>query len=245
MNYKILINGDAALSVVFEGGISNESFLNVSRLRDSINSAEINGINYLIPSYNALLISYDFMIISADNLKALVKEILFQTTEGKSEVRKARVVHLPVCYGGEYGMDIETVATHNSLTVEEVIAIHSSVDYPVYMLGFTPGFPYLGGMDKKIATPRLASPRLKLEAGSVGIAGEQTGIYPIVSPGGWQIIGNTPIKLYDPNSDTPILLKAGDYLRFIPISSDEYDKISKEIEDGSYNAQFSEKEVSA
>ncbi|MEG2984683.1 MAG: 5-oxoprolinase subunit PxpB, partial [Peptostreptococcaceae bacterium] len=138
------------------------------------------------------------------------------------------IVEIPVLYGGEFGPDIETVARHNNLSVEEVMDIHSKGEYLVYMLGFTPGFTYLGGMDNKIETPRLEIPRVKIPAGSVGIAGKQTGVYPIDSPGGWQLIGRTPIKLYDINKERPILLSAGDYVKFVPINKAEYEKMLNE-----------------
>lgn len=112
-----------------------------------------------------------------------------------------------MCYGGEYGPDLENIAKHANLTPQEVIDIHSSSDYLIYMLGFLPGFSYLGGLDERIHTPRLANPRIKIPAGSVGIGGSQTGIYPLDSPGGWQLLGLTPVKTYDPNREVPILLK--------------------------------------
>lgn len=126
-----------------------------------------------------------------------------------------------------FGIDIKNVASYNNLTVDEVIKIHTSREYLIYMLGFTPGFPYLGGMDERIATPRLEVPRTKIYGGSVGIAGSQTGVYPIDSPGGWQIIGRTPLKLYDENREEQILLRAGDFIKFVPITLDEFIEIEK------------------
>ena len=135
-----------------------------------------------------------------------------------ANVVNSRTVEIPTLYGGENGPDLSFVAEHNGLTVEEVVRIHSSRDYPVYMMGFTPGFPYLGGMDGRIAAPRLNSPRTNVPAGSVGIAGEQTGIYPMESPGGWQIIGRTETTLFDPNHEKPFLLAPGDQVRFVPVN---------------------------
>jgi inhibitor of KinA len=134
---------------------------------------------------------------------------------------RERVV--PVCYGGEFGPDLEFVAKHNGLTEQEVIQIHSSGEYLVYMIGFAPGFPYLGGMSEKIAAPRRTSPRLKIPIGTVGIAGLQTGVYPIETPGGWQLIGRSPEQLFRPHANPPSLLQAGNLVRFQPISRDEYD----------------------
>ena len=133
------------------------------------------------------------------------------------------VVEIPVCYGGSYGEDLKDVAAHAGLTEEEVIKLHSSVDYNIYMLGFLPGFPYLGGLDPKLFTPRLDNPRTKIPEGSVGIGGEQTGIYPLESPGGWRLIGRTPLRPSDPAREQPFLYQAGDYIRFVPITAEEYE----------------------
>jgi inhibitor of KinA len=129
---------------------------------------------------------------------------------------------IPVCYGGEYGPDIAFVAEHNHVGIDDVIRLHSEHSYPIYMLGFSPGFPFLGGLSEKLHTPRLTSPRTRVPAGSVGIANNQTGIYPIASPGGWQLIGRSPVRLFDPERPNPFLLRAGDTLRFEPITPDEY-----------------------
>ena len=137
----------------------------------------------------------------------------------KAGEEKKKVYEIPVCYGGEYGPDLENIAEHAGLSVEEVIKIHSSRDYLIYMLGFLPGFCYLGGLDERIHTPRLANPRIKISAGSVGIGGSQTGIYPLDSPGGWQLMGMTPVKTYDPEREVPILVEAGDYIRLYSSSS--------------------------
>ena len=153
------------------------------------------------------------------------------------------VIEIPVLYGGEMGPDIENVAEHNHKTVEEVIKIHTSEEYLIYMIGFIAGFPYLGGMSKEIATPRLKSPRVKIEGGSVGIAGEQTGIYPVASPGGWQLIGRTPLKLYDADREKPVLREAGQYIKFAAVTEEEYKKIEKEVEDGTYKYVVYDKEV--
>ncbi|MPN40513.1 Kinase A inhibitor [bioreactor metagenome] len=132
------------------------------------------------------------------------------------------------------GPDIGFVAEHNDKTIEEVVRIHSAPEYLIYMLGFTPGFPYMGGMSAEIATPRLTSPRVKIPGGSVGIAGSQTGVYPIDSPGGWQLIGRTPLKLYDAHREKPILLQAGQYVKYRPVDQAEFDDIAAQVEKGSY-----------
>ena len=140
-----------------------------------------------------------------------------------------RVVELPVLYGGEYGPDIEKVAEHAGMAVDEMIGLHSGTGYLVYMLGFTPGFPYLGGLDDRLATPRVATPRLRIPAGSVGIAESQTGVYPLTSPGGWNIIGRTPLALFDPTREPPSLLAPGDVVRFVPLDGpEEYARVAEE-----------------
>jgi KipI family sensor histidine kinase inhibitor len=160
----------------------------------------------------------------------------------KAGTRKKKVYEIPVCYGGAYGPDIETIASHAGLSVEEVIRIHASRDYLIYMLGFLPGFCYLGGLDERIHTPRLSNPRIKISAGSVGIGGSQTGIYPLDSPGGWQLMGMTPVKTYDPSRDTPILVEAGDYIRFVPIDEAEFQRIKALVDRGEYQCTVYEGE---
>ena len=150
------------------------------------------------------------------------------------EIPPSDVLEIPVLYGGEMGPDLEFVAQHSGKTPEEVVKIHTSTEYLIYMLGFTPGFTYLGGMNEEIATPRLKTPRVKIPAGSVGIAGAQTGVYPIDSPGGWQLIGRTPVRMYDPDRATPILPQAGQYIRFYAIDQAEYDRIAAEEAAGTY-----------
>ena len=156
------------------------------------------------------------------------------------ELPKPSVYYLPVAYGGEFGPDLSFVSKHTGLTGEEVIKIHTGTDYLIYMLGFTPGFPYLGGMDSRLATPRLATPRTKIPAGSVGIAASQTGIYPVQSPGGWQLIGQTPVKLFEPTAQKPVLLNAGDYIRFFEVTPEEYRLIAASAEKGEYTVRIGE-----
>jgi KipI family sensor histidine kinase inhibitor len=135
------------------------------------------------------------------------------------------MVKIPTLYGGEMGPDLVFVAEHNGISIDEVIKIHSGAEYRVYMLGFSPGFPYLGGMPKSIETPRLSSPRTVIPAGSVGIAEKQTGIYPNASPGGWRLIGQTPIRLFDPETYPPALLRPGDQVQFVPIDQETFDSL--------------------
>ena len=147
-------------------------------------------------------------------------------------------MHIPMAYGGEHGPDLGDVADHNGLSPQDVIDIHSGTGYRVFMLGFAPGFPYLGGMDERIACPRLQTPRVRVPAGSVGIAESQTGVYPNDSPGGWRIIGRTPVKLFDPNAEPPAAILPGSKVVFDPVSESEYQSIAGEVESGNYKIEI-------
>ncbi|MDM8002252.1 MAG: 5-oxoprolinase subunit PxpB [Bacteroidota bacterium] len=212
--------------------ISEEVNLTVRKLLARIEKENIEGIIDFIPSYNELMVCYDPAKIGyrrlLESLRACAADLW------AIHLPPAEVIHVPVLYGGEAGPDLQHVAEYNGLAARDVIGIHSSVDCLVYMLGFTPGFCYLGGMDKRIATPRQETPRLKIPAGSVGIAGEQTGIYPLESPGGWQLIGRTPLRLFNPDSKPEFLFSAGDYIRFYPVDKDEYERIAEEVAAGTY-----------
>ena len=229
---RYLISGDKGLVVEFGNTISEAVNKKVRNLYLAIQKGHIEGISEMIPTYRSLLIHYNPLEIEIDDLIEKLMEI--EKALDSIDLPKPRIIEIPTIYGGEFGEDINFVSEHNGISVDEVIKIHSSVDYLIYMLGFTPGFPYLGGMAEEIETPRLKIPRTKIPAGSVGIAGKQTGIYPIESPGGWQLIGRTPINLYDPKRQMPIILQAGDYIRFIPIEKEEYANICSLVEKGLY-----------
>lgn len=173
-----------------------------------------------VPSYTSVTLFYNPFISSYPQL---CKILLQQLNQMKESVQlKPRTVTIPVCYGGEWGPDLDYVASEHGLTPEDVIAIHTSGEYLVHMIGFAPGFPYLGGLSEQIATPRRATPRLRVEAGTVGIGGKQTGIYPVDTPGGWQCIGRTPLRLFRPEENVPSLLAAGDRVRFKQITMQDY-----------------------
>jgi inhibitor of KinA len=219
--------GDNAVIIKFEDRISPEINTHIRRSALLLEKNKTAGITEWIPTYTSLTVFYKPEIINYSSLCNLLEILLADSDE--KELPPSKEIIIPTCYGSEFGPDLENVAKINNLTIDEVIKIHSSPSYLVYMLGFTPGFPYLGGMDKRIATPRLETPRALVEAGSVGIAGEQTGMYSINSPGGWQIIGKTPLKLFDIENKKPFLLKAGNLVKFKPINEKEYYKLEKEI----------------
>lgn len=238
---RILTAGDSALLIEFGKEINPETNWTITALVQLMREQHIEGIVDVIPAFCSLLINYDPRVLSYEELKERMEHLLKMET--KTEATRKRIFEIPVCYGGEYGPDIENIAEHAGLSVEEVIKIHSSKDYLIYMLGFLPGFTYLGGLDERIHTPRLASPRLKIRAGSVGIGGSQTGIYPLDSPGGWQLMGMTPVRTYDPERQTPILVEAGDYIQFIPIDEEEFLRIQELVEKGEYQCVVHEGEV--
>ena len=226
MHIKYKVVGDKALLIEFENRIAKEINNEVRKMYLAINNKEIYGVEELIPAYCSILLIYSPLKITKNKLVEELDDLKNNLKE--KEIKKPDIIEIPTAYGGEYGPDLEFVAEYNDLSIEEVIEIHSERKYLVYMLGFTPGFPYLGGMSEKIATPRLKEPREKIKKGSVGIAGSQTGIYPIASPGGWRLIGRTPIELFDPFRESPFLVKAGDYIKFKEISKKEFKKIKNE-----------------
>lgn len=216
--------GDRAISIDFGQVIDPKINRHIRQTIERIKELQLEGIIELVPTYCALLVEYDAMLYSYSDICNIIEPTLEEgMTDTTNEL--VTVVEVPTVYGGEFGPDLSFVATHNHLSENEVVSIHSGTDYLVYMLGFIPGFTYLGGMDPRIATPRLSSPRTLIPAGSVGIAGEQTGTYPSDSPGGWQIIGRTPVTMYDMSKAQAALLNAGDYVRYVPIDESEFHRI--------------------
>ncbi|MCD8196045.1 MAG: 5-oxoprolinase subunit PxpB [Lachnospiraceae bacterium] len=240
-NIKIVAAGDSSILIEFGNEINPEINRKITSTVQLIRAQQIEGIVDMIPAFCSLLINYDPRIITYDRIQSRMAELV--KMDVKASAQKKKVFEIPVCYGGDFGPDIENIAANAGLSVEEVIKIHSSSDYLIYMLGFLPGFCYLGGLDERIHTPRLANPRVKIPAGSVGIGGSQTGIYPLDSPGGWQLMGLTPVKTYDPDRETPILLEAGDYIRFVPIDREEFDRIKELVDKNEYECVIREGEV--
>ncbi len=225
MNVRFLPCGDSGLTIEFGNEISEQINRKVCSLGKKIKESNIRGVVEIVPTFRSLFVTYNPICISYSSLVKKVKALISDNTD--SHKKKKRVIEIPVCYGGEYGEDLNWVAEHAGLTPKEVIEIHSKPEYLIYMLGFLPGFAYLGGLDKRIYAPRLENPRTRIPAGSVGIGGEQTGIYSLDSPGGWRLIGKTPVKPYDSERDVPILYQAGDYIKFVPITEDEFLKIQE------------------
>ena len=223
-NVRFLPCGDQAVTVEWGSTIDEHINRQVHAFARKAEALSHPAITEVVPTYRSATVHYRPEVLSYEELKHLLAPLAQGSAE---EAEELPVVEIPVCYGGEYGPDLLEVAQHCSLTPEEVIARHTAPTYRIYMLGFTPGFPYLGGMDPSIAAPRRKEPRIHIPAGSVGIAGEQTGVYPIVSPGGWQLIGRTPLRLFDPQKEQPILLSAGAGIRFVPIDEEAFRKMEE------------------
>jgi inhibitor of KinA len=214
------IAGDSGLLVEYGNAIDPEINRKIRAMALALEKNWPAGVLEHIPTYRSIVIIYDPLKTNAARLQEQVLALEAQLAE--IPVPPPGTVEIPVCYGGEFGPEIEFVADTHGLSVEDVIRIHSAPDYLVYMIGFTPGFPFLGGLPEVLHTPRLQTPRQAVPAGSVGIANNQTGIYPIESPGGWQLIGRTPLGMFNPKKPNPFRIKAGDRLKFKPISPSEY-----------------------
>jgi inhibitor of KinA len=204
---------DHSLLATFGNAISLAAHRQVVRITRALAGAP--GLRNVHPGYASVLVSFDPLEIDAGALAARIREAAGAAED--EAPAEARLVEIPVRYGGAAGPDLEDVAKLHSLSPEEVVAIHSGAEYLVYFLGFSPGFPYLGGMPEAIATPRLARPRRMVPAGSVAIGGSQTGVYPVESPGGWRLIGRTPLELFRADRNPPTLLEMGDRVRFVPL----------------------------
>jgi inhibitor of KinA len=221
MSASVTPLGDSALLVRFGDAIDPAVHRQVRALAAQLDQHPLIGMVEYIPAFASVAILYDPSSQSFQDMASAVNEILSALSELTEP--ESRVVEIPTCYGGKFGPDLDFVAEHNGLTCEEVVHLHSSAEYTTYMIGFAPGFPYLGGMPPQIAVPRRSSPRLRVPAGSVGIAGGQTGVYPLETPGGWQLIGRTPRALFRAENDPPILLRCGDLVRFRPMTRSEYE----------------------
>ena len=218
--YRVM--GDRALLVELGDGISPLINKKVRELFLAIERYEIEGVMELVPAYRSLLITYDPLKITLTGLKKSINHI--KETMDRTQIPEPRTFKVPVVYGGEYGPDLQWVARYHQITPEEVIRLHTASAYQVYMIGFTPGFAYMGELPNTIATPRKETPRTSVPRGSVGIAQSQTGVYPTESPGGWQIIGRTPLRLFDPAKWPPTPLEMGDLVKFFPIKEEEMER---------------------
>ena len=222
------IAGDRGLLVEYGDGIDPVINNKVRSMAIIVEKESLKGVLEIIPTYRSLLIIYEPDTTNPIKLKTEI--LAYEEHLSQIKIPPPDTVEIPVCYGGEFGPDIQFVAEYNSITQDDVVRIHSEAEYRIYMIGFTPGFPFLGGLQESLHTPRLETPRFIVPEGSVGIANNQTGIYPVASPGGWQLIGRTPIRLFSPERSNPFIYKAGDRIRFKPISEEDYTRLAGEVE---------------
>ena len=224
---RVVSASDSALLIEFGDGISESVNRCVYQFMDLVRQSAIaSHVVEMVPAYRVLLVEYDFDAVTDAQMRDAVSELIGNAdfaTDADGEREIGKVIEIPVIYGGEHGPDLVDVANHAGLSVDEVVDIHCDTTYRVFMIGFAPGFPYLGGMDSRIACPRLTTPRVLIPAGSVGIAESQTGLYPNASAGGWRIIGRSPTKLFNVEADPPSVLEPGAGVRFVPVESAEFD----------------------
>ncbi|NQW08649.1 MAG: 5-oxoprolinase subunit PxpB [Alphaproteobacteria bacterium] len=219
---RFLAAGDTALVVEFGDVVDPAVNHRVTRLAAAAREAAIDGIVDLVPTFRSLMVHYDPLVTSAQALQAALRDVL---SHPPGDMSRGRLWRLPTLYGGAVGPDLDEVAERTGLSPDRVIALHSETTYDVYMMGFLPGLPYLGILAKELELPRRAEPRVRVPAGSVAIATNLTNVYPSESPGGWHILGRTPIELFDLRRAVPILLAAGDRIRFEPVGQAAYDEL--------------------
>ncbi|WP_224362969.1 5-oxoprolinase subunit PxpB [Hyalangium versicolor] len=218
--------GDSAFVVRFGESISPELHARVVGALRALDAAREKWVMDLVPGYASVMVLYDALQVAPEEVRRWLEATL---PRAQPEPPNQRQVEVPVWYHPSVGPDLEPLAREKKLSVEELIALHTAPEYLVYMLGFRPGFPFLGGLDSRLFSPRLATPRTAVPAGSVGIGGQQTGIYPQRSPGGWRLLGRTPLKLFSPQADPPFALGVGDRLRFVPINEERYRALGGEV----------------
>jgi inhibitor of KinA len=220
---RFQLASDCSLLITFGDGISRKHHSDVVRLFQLLRSEQNPAIRNIHPAYSSLLVSFDSLLLGPAEFEAFVRGLVDRIDSARS--LPSRTVEVPVCYDNTFGPDLESVAAHNGITAEEAIRLHSTPQYLVYFLGFAPGFPYLGELPAQLVTPRLSTPRVKIPAGSVAIGGSQTGIYPVSTPGGWRIIGRTPLKLFQPDREPPVLLQMGDIVQFNPVTKEKFEDL--------------------
>ena len=231
MTARFLLAGDTALVVEFGDRIDRAVSDAVLRLSARVRDEKIRGVVETVPTYRSLMVHYDPLATDSASVRAAIERLL-----GKSgaEPREAKLWRIPACYAESHAPDLEDVAQRTGLTTSEVVKLHVQTCFHVYMVGFVPGFPYMGDLPESLVLPRRTDPRVKVPAGSIAIAVGQTAIYPLESPGGWHLIGATPIRLFDPGAARPALLAPGDKVRFDSIAADEYAAIAEAVERGAY-----------
>lgn len=226
---RYLLMGDRGLLLEFGDEISPEIHQKVRTMALTIQAKAIPGVIETVPAYRSLLVLYDPLTISLEMLKECLRKM--EQTPLETSLPEPRLCRIPVLYGGSFGPDLKGVAQYHRITEEEVVRLHCSRLYLVYLIGFMPGFPYMGELPPELVTPRLKTPRLVVPAGSVAIAQRQTGIYPMESPGGWHLLGRTPLRMFDPQKEPPSYLRMGDLVQFYPIGEKEFQEWEKKLDD--------------
>lgn len=229
-----------SVTVYLGDEINEDTNKKLVHLKNELEKMEIVGVSEIVISYTSLIIYYDILKTTGKDVEDVLEKVDLAKLEKRS--LKYNLVEIPVCYGGEYGPDLE-LFDDNGLSPKEVIELHSDTEYLVYMLGFMPGFPYLGGLDDRLFKERLETPRTSIPAGSVGIGGKQTGMYPFTSPGGWNLLGRTPIPLFDEKRDPQILYEAGDRIIYRSIDEEEYKQLQVQVENDDYKVKITGREV--
>ena len=226
MSHRIVAAGDSAIVVEFEARIEPAINALAIALAEALQATEVAGVRDVVPTYRSVAIHFDPLRTDIDALTGQIDRAV--ATAGSSPVTSRSPIRIPVCYGSEFGPDLPAVAAYAGCSEQAVVLAHTETTYRVFMLGFVPGFAYLGIVDQRIAMPRHAVPRVRVPARSVAIAGVQTGIYPSETPGGWQLIGRTPLPPFDPDRPEPFLMKAGDAVQFYAIDGAEYERVERD-----------------
>jgi inhibitor of KinA len=214
-DFQIVAGGDACLAIEFPPAIDETLTLRCASIAHAIRSRNVAAIRDIVPTFHTVAVYFDPRLIHRGTLETILQECGGATAP--SDASEGRIIEVPVRYGGTSGPDLPAVASFGRCTELEAVRLHSARLYRVFMLGFLPGFAYMGQVDERIAAPRLDTPRARVAAGSVAIAGRQTAIYSLDSPGGWQIIGRTSVRMFDPDRPTPFLLQSADRVRFVPV----------------------------
>ena len=237
---KIEEVSEDTMTIIFDNTVSEENSKKLISLLESLRAIQLEGITDYSVSYTKLMIYYDPMIIESSDIEEAIRKI--NADEYQTPLKKKRIIEIPVCYDDEFGLDLNRYY-EEGLTIEQIQTLHTEREYYVYMIGFLPGFPYLNGVNDKLKMPRKETPRTRIPKGSVGIAGSQTGFYPTSSPGGWNIIGRTPLNIGIEDNTLNVPYRAGDYIKFKPINSATFDEIEKQVNQGTFNINIEERGV--
>ncbi|MBL8687639.1 MAG: 5-oxoprolinase subunit PxpB [Rhodospirillaceae bacterium] len=222
-DFRLLAAGDTALTVELGDAVDPKINAQVLALDKALSEAKLAGIVETVPTYRSLQVHFDPDVLDADTLRRTVERLAADLDD---QPPPGRLWTVPVAYGGEHGIDLDSVAERTGLTTEQVIARHLGGDYRVYMIGFQPGFTYLGGLDPKLHLPRRETPRLKTPAGTISVGGIQAAVASIEAPSGWHLLGRTPVRAFDPGRADPFLFRAGDRIRFERIAHDDYTRLA-------------------